>query len=123
MSDQQIVVTDGTTPRTYIATEGPSGEYWFRDESSTLLLPNLLRVAINVPKSGVGTLNAIVQLIGSKLNSDGVPVTHKEHIVVQMPLDGPTEAEMSAEHAYLVNFVGSTQFLELIKGFVPTKEA
>lgn len=119
-----LIINDGTTDRTYKPLPpSKNGDLWWKDVTSTMANPRLLRISFNKSGSPTGSDSFVVQFLTTMDDAEGLPYTGSVHKVLKVPREGVTEAGILAENSCLDNLLGSAQLSDLLKGLVPTKAA
>lgn len=107
---------DAATNYTYSLVSLKDTEALYRDSASALQNPRTLRIAHTTAKAGDGTDRHLIQVARVDDDTDGVPFTGSVHVVIALPREGVSQADLELEWEKLKNFV-DTGFSSLCGGF------
>lgn len=118
MALDSVTVNNGSADFNYVQISLNGTEAIYRDDSSSLQNPRTLRVSHENAKAPDGTDRHLVQLVRVDDDADGVPYTGTVHVVLAVPREGVSQADMLLEFNKLKDVV--TDFWdEIIAGFFP----
>jgi len=101
-----ITLTDDTpTNSTYKVISNTSTEIILRDSASSLDEPRTFRESHQASKDPNGSDRHFAQLVRVDDDADGIPQTGSIHIVLVMPREGVTNADMLLEWQKLKNYI------------------
>lgn len=120
MAQDTLTLKDDTpTSSTYNLVSLRDSEAIYRDAASSLTEQRTLRISHSTANSDSGIDRHLVQLNRTDDDADDVPHTGTIHVVVAMPRDGVTTADMLLEWEKLKNCV-DVSISELLAGFMPS---
>lgn len=120
MATETLTLKDDTpTSYTYVLTSLNGNEAVYRDNSSSLQNPRLMRISHQITSKDDGSDRHLVQLSRSDDNADGDPFLGSVHVVLSLPREGVTSADLVLEWEKLKNCV-DVAITELLDGFMPS---
>lgn len=118
MSD--LTLTDDTpTNSTYKLISSNKGETIYRDSVSSLDEPRTFRASHQTSTEPNGTDRHLAQLIRVDDDADGLPQSGTVHVVVALPREGVTAANLKLEWEKLKNYIDA-DWDDFIGGFPPS---
>lgn len=114
-----LTMTDDTpTNVTYKPISTRSNEMILRDDSSTLDEPRTVTFSHTISSDPNGTDRHLVKMSRTDDDADGVPHTGTVHVVVALPREGVTSADLQLQWEMLKNHLDAN-WASVVGGFLP----
>jgi len=120
MAQDTLTLKDDTpTSSTYNLVSLRDSEAIYRDAASSLTEQRTLRFSHSAATTADGIDRHLIQLVRTDDNANDVPYTGTIHVVIAMPRDGVSEANIILEWEKLKNGV-DVSIAEILNGFMPS---